>query len=162
VKVKAERVKNDYAIVMRKRPARHGGEMGLFPENPMADEDFAKVRGGSDRDLTVNVTITSPQILADLKYCWGLAGKLADACDWLTDKEMAMDCLCVLAKHSRVVRNSRTGYEFTVRRSLTEFDGDGLRRFRNRIQWIVTNELLPDIDAGALRDAVEEWVTGQR
>lgn len=157
-KAKAERLKVDRIVTMRKRPARWAGEMGLFVDNQMGEEDFAKVQ--ADRDLSIGVTITSQQMLADLKYCWGLAGKLADACDWLTDKDEAMDCICILAKHSRMVRNTHTGYEFTVRRSLTEFDGEALRRFRARIQWIVAHQILPGIDEGALRDEVEKMVAG--
>ena len=155
-----KKIKNDHVITMRKRPARRVGEIGLFADNQMADEDLAKVL--VDRDVTVSVTISSPQMQVDLNYCWALAGKLADACDWLTDKEEAMICLCTLAKHSRMVKNTRTGYEFAVRRSLTEFDGEGLRRFRQRITWIVTSQLLPDIDEGALRDEVEQMIAGGR
>lgn len=80
-----------------KRPASHAGEMGIFPAAEMFEEDMQAVPNGVDANVVVTIKAT-------LKYnraSWFLAKLVADACDWLDDKDDAREALLIEAKHYR-------------------------------------------------------------
>jgi len=75
--------------LLTKRRAHHAGELGFFPDNPMAEEDLLFVKDGDE----VVVRWYSPRNLEGLKFLWGLVHKVAEATDRYLDKDEAMQDL---------------------------------------------------------------------
>lgn len=139
-------------IVMRKRGRR------LEPVDPMSEEDMDHLP--ADRDLLVSAK--APRNLRQHRLAWALAQKLAEACDYLHDREDAMDYLKIRAKHVRMIAEP-SGKVHLIPRSIAFGSVDQVKfsRLFNRMVWVVCNEILPGLDEGALRAEIEAMVSGQ-
>lgn len=83
-------------LVMIKRLGRPG-EIGLFVNAAPFEDDFEHVKMG----VEVQVRVTSPRSLRQLKFAWALASKISEACSWVETKEDCMDFMLIEAKHFR-------------------------------------------------------------
>lgn len=145
-------------LVMRKRPAMHAGELGLFIDSEVFEEDFESIKSGSD----VNVNATQSRNLKQMRLAWGLAGKIAKSgAAGDADKREVMDYLLMKAKHVRYVTTTlRDGITETipVPKSIrfAALEQTAFNRIFNRMIFIVITELLPDVPEGVLRDEIEK------
>jgi hypothetical protein len=144
-------------IAMTKRPAMHAGEMGLFIDSPIFEDDFANVR----TKVGLQVKVTQPHNLKQFRLAWVLAGTIAKSgVLGDTDKEEAMAYLLKKAKHVKYVYNKhREGEELeVVIKSIrwAQLEQDAFNRIFNRMIYIVVSEILPDMPEGELRAEVEK------
>ena len=142
---------------MLKREARHPGEIGLFPTDPMSADDFAALP--SDRD--VFVTTRSARNPRQHRFAWALATKLADACDFLHDKRDAMNLLCIKARHVSIVHDPKAKRTHFVPKSIAESEVDGVEfdRLLKRFVWIVVSDILPGLKESDLTREIEEMIS---
>lgn len=132
-------------------------EAGRFvPLDPAAAEDLQRIANGT-RGM---VTWRQPRNVRAHRWMWALAQKVADSCDWLHDREEAMDLLKIKARHVRIVVDPRTGELHLIPKSISFAAMDEARatRLRDRFVYVVCADILPGIDEGALRREVEAMV----
>jgi len=97
-------------IVLRKRASTRVGEIGLFCDVEVWEDDFAAVKNDSD----VKAVLSQPRSLKQHKFAWALATKVADACDFLDTKEDAMNYMLIEARHARFIYDQRQNISYTV------------------------------------------------
>lgn len=144
-------------LVMRKRPALHAGEIGLFIDSPVFEDDFGHIRQGTD----VVVTATQSRNIKQMRLAWALAGKIAksgvlgDA-----DSRDVMNYLLKKAKHVRYIANQhRDGVEVEIIVKSIRFaqmEQTAFDRLFNRMIYIVATEILPDVPEGVIREEIEK------
>lgn len=137
-------------IAMRRSGAR------LLPVDDHSAEDLIRVP--ADRDVLVK--IVSQRNMKLLRFLWALAGKVADACDWLHDKDDAMDELKIRARHVKYLVNPTTGEVRIVPKSLTKMDGAALNRLANRMVHVICRDIVPGLDESALRAEIVSMIAG--
>jgi len=137
-----------------KRPAKHAGEVGLFPDSEMAAEDLALVSMFSE----LIVTLRSEKKIERLKYLWGLVHKVADNCDMFLDKDDAMEGFKLRCGYSKAVYDPHTRKIETKAKSLTRISDEQLRILTAKIQEVITKEVLPGITSAQLRNEIEEMI----
>jgi hypothetical protein len=135
-----------------KRPALHKGEVGFFPNNPMAEEDIARVAMHSE---TMH-RITSEKNLQALRFLWGLVHKTADNCDLFLDKDDAMEKLKLRVGYSKPVYDPQTRQMVNQPKSLKRITDEQLRLLTERMLDVICTEIIPGMDQNDLRREVEE------
>lgn len=141
--------------ILRKRPALFPKEVGLFPDNPMAAEDFQIISSGSD----VFAKLSTPRNLQMLKYLWALATKVAESRDDILDKEDAMSILKRKAKFVKFALNPKTDEMELREKSLARLNNEAMQRLANRMVFITCSDIIPGIEEAALRDELLKMVT---
>lgn len=137
-----------------KRPALHKGEVGLFPNNPMAEEDLGLVAMFTE----MMVSMSSERRLEALKFLWALVHKTAENSDYYLDKDEAMKDLKLRVGYTREVRNTFTG-EMEVRpKSLTRISDERLRFLTNRMMDVICRDILPGMKPNDMRKEIEEML----
>ena len=146
---------------LRKRGALHAGEVGLFPDSPIAEEDFAVVPAGAE----VRAELATERNAAMMRFAWALAGKIADNTEFYLDRNDAMDGplgLKMRAHHCKPIVDPQTG-EVTLRPlSLRRLSNEAFGRLVKRFVWITCNEIIPGLDEGPLREEIEEMIRDKR
>jgi hypothetical protein len=146
---------------LRKRKALYAGEVGLFPDSPIAEEDFAPVPMGAE----VRTEMATERNMAMLKFVWALAGMIADNTEFYLDRNDAMDGplgLKMRAHHCKPVVDQATG-EVTLRpMSLKRLSNEAFHRLLRRFVWVTCNQIIPGMDEGPLRAEIEELVRDKR
>src|SRR5262249_41630246 len=123
---------------MRKRPAMHAGEVGLFVDTQVFEDEFASIKQGSD----VTVKATQSRNTGQFRLFWAMANKIAKS-GVLGDLDGrdVVDWLLMRCKHVRYVTTEFKGGTTTtpVPKSIrfaqmeqTEFD-----RLFNRALYII-------------------------
>ena len=145
-------------MLMVRRQARRSNEIGLFPVDEVSFDELMKVPS----EKTSLVSAKAPRNPRHHALAWALAAKLAEACDWLHDAEDAMTYLKVRARHVTWVTNPITGEAIARPKSIAfgSLDQVHFARVFDRFIWIITNELLPGIEEGALRAEILKMVEG--
>lgn len=139
-------------IIMRRKGAR------LEAVDPISADDLASVP--LDKDLLV--TVKAPKNLKQMRFAWALAQKIADARDDLLDKDCAMDALCELVRHVKIVVNPISGKAHIARKPLSSLDSAAFSRLLNRMVYVTCAQIIPGLDEGALRDEIEAMCAGTR
>lgn len=142
-------------LVMRKRQGR-AGEMGLFIETEIFEEDFSHIKIGAE----VQVKATTPRSLRQLKFAWALATKIAQACDWVETKEDCMDFMLIEAKHFRRIYDPLRGVAI-LKPKPTNFgamDGTDYTRLLRRITHVAVTIMVPGMDDSALKAEIEAMI----
>lgn len=142
-------------IAMRKVQA---GSLGrntyvLVPVDQIGEEDFAKVTTKRDVIVTARSSINMPK----WKLFQATIAKTAEAHPQFKDRDELLDDICLAVRHVRTSYNPRTGQGIISRKSTSPsaFTGEEFDRFFDRVWWYITNELLPEIPAGVLREEIE-------
>jgi hypothetical protein len=135
-----------------KRPALHKGEVGFFPNNPMAEEDVARVAMHSE---TMH-RITSEKNLEALRFLWGLVHKTADNCDLFLDKDDAMEKLKLRVGFSRPIYDPKTRQMVNQPKSLKRITDEQLHLLTERMLDVICTEIIPGMKQNDLRREVEE------
>jgi hypothetical protein len=144
-------------MAMHKRPARHAGEVGLFVDSPLFEEEMATIRQGAE----VSVTATQSRSLKQMRLAWGLCRKIADSgALGEADTREVMQFILLKAKHVRYVTNvHRDGTEITpIVKSIrfASMDQTAFTRLFERMLWIVATDILPDVPMGTIRAEIEK------
>lgn len=144
-------------LVMRKRPAMHAGEVGLFIDTQVFEEEFGTIKQGVD----VAVEAKQSRNLRQMRLAWGLCRKIADS-GVLGDADTreVMNYLLKKCKHVKYIANThRDGVEVEVIVKSIRFaqmDQTAFDRLFNRMLFVITSEILPDMPEGELRAEVEK------
>ena len=148
-------------LFLRKRAARHAGEVGLFNDSVAFEEDWQAV----PVDTEVRAELATERNSQMLKFVWCLAGKIADNTDFYLDRTDAMDGplgLKMRAHHCKPVTDPKTG-EVTLRpMSLKRLSNEAFHRLLKRMVWVTCNEILPGVDEPALRAEIEQMIADKR
>lgn len=142
-------------IILTKRGALSKGEVGLFANNQMAADDLAVIASGSD----VIAKCSTPRHIAQLKYLWALATKVAECRDDILDKD---DAMSILKRRSRFVKfamDPATGEMGLREKSLARLGSEDLRRLTNRMIHVTCAEIVPGIEEAKLRDELLRMVS---
>lgn len=139
---------------LTKRRARHQGEIGLFPDSPMAEEDIAIFA----LDSQLMGKLWSEKRIEKLKYLWGLVHKTADNTDRFVDKDDAMESLKIRVGYSKAVYDPLTRKIEPRAKSLTRISDEQLRLLTAKIQEVICAELLPGVKNEVLRREIEELI----
>jgi hypothetical protein len=137
-----------------KRRALHQGEVGLFPNNPIAEEDLELCTMNDE----YMVELRSEKNLQQLKFLWALVHKAADNSDLFTDKEDAMTKLKVAVGYSKRVYSPHDGTYTDKPRSLKRITNEKLRFITDRILDVICRDVLPGMEANHLRQEIEEML----
>lgn len=139
---------------LTKRRARYPGEVGFFPDNPMAQEDIAVATMNEE----VMCSFSRPRNLERLKYLWALVHKTADNSDRWLDKDEAMTDLKLRAGFARLVYDTKTREMVLRPKSLTRISDEALRLLTEKITGIILAEILPGMKANELRREIEDML----
>jgi hypothetical protein len=137
---------------LRKRPAKHAGELGLFPDSALSHDDMELLP--SNEDIWIEATTPRNQKL--MRFLWALATKLAYG-GLFGDKDEAMSALKVSAKFARFGYDKQ-GRIVIVPKSLARASGITLARLADRMVFITCTELLPGMAEGDLRNEIERMI----
>ena len=134
------------------------GNMLVVVDDIAADE-LARI----PNDKGVLVTIRVPRNIRHHRLAWALAQKLAENCDHLHDREDAMDYLKIKARHVKMMIDPRTGRLHMVPKSISfaALDQVGFNKLFDRFITVICEDILPGIDADALRAEVLAMVDGR-
>lgn len=137
---------------MRKRRAR-AGEIGLFVDAEVFEDDFASIK----MDAEVKAKVTTPRSLRQLAFAWTLATKIADACDWLDDKESAMDYMLIEAKHFRRIYDPlrKIAHLRPLPTNFAEMDGAKYTRLLKRMTYVAVTHIVPGLAESDLKREIE-------
>jgi len=144
-------------------PMRREGNR-LAPRTQMGADDLATIPPNKD----LLVSIRTPRNVEQFELAWVLAGEVANACDWLLDKDEAMDLLKLKCKHVRWVtepaRNGKPQRTYMMPKSIAweSLTQERFERFFNRMIYIVCSDILPGLKESDLRKRIEDICFGKR
>jgi len=139
---------------LTKRRARYSGEIGLFTESQMAEEDLAIF--ALNKELMAK--LWSERRIEQLRYLWGLVHKVADNTDLFLDKDDAMEGFKIRVGYSKAVFDPRTQKVETKAKSLTRTSEEQLRILTGKIQSVIRDEIFPGMQDNALRREIEDML----
>jgi hypothetical protein len=141
-----------------KREARYAKEIGLFPDSPLAAEDFAPIAMGAE----VRASLSTERHAALTRYLWALCALVAHNSDEYRDREEAFEGLLIRARFIEEITVAKTGEIKIRRRSTRRLDNEAMQRLVNRVKWIVLNEVWPKMPEGHLADEIEKMIGGRK
>lgn len=132
----------------------------LVPVDPVSAEMLAEVPLGKQ----VMVTIKVPRNLRHFRLAWVLADIVSKSCDWLHDREAAMDWLKIKARHVRMIHDPLRNTTAIIPKSIAfaSLDQLGFKRVFDRMISVVVTEIIPDMDEKSLRAELENIVGIER
>lgn len=140
-------------ILFRKRLGREG-EMGLFVETPVFDEEWQSLKIGAE----VKAICTVPAHLRYVKFFHALCGKVADNCDWLLDKDDAKERILLEARHFKAVHDPLRNKTEIKAKSVAGLSGDQWIRLLRRCTHVVVTKFIPGMDDNALKAEIEAMI----
>jgi hypothetical protein len=134
-----------------KREGQH-----LVPVDQVAADMLAEV----PLNTGVMVTVKVPRNLRQFRLAWALADIISKSVDFLSDREAAMDWLKIKSRHVRMIHDPLRGTTAIVPKSIAfaSLDQVGFARLLNRMIYVTTTEIIPGLEAGALRAELESIV----
>jgi hypothetical protein len=128
----------------------------LVPIDEMSSEELARI----PLRQQVLVTVRIPRNIRQHRLAWALATKVAEACEWLHDREDAMAWLKIKARHVRYIHDHRNGETQIIPKSIrfAALDQMGFDRIFRRMVYVTVTEIIPGIDESALRAEIESMV----
>jgi len=140
---------------LRKRRAHYAGEIGLFAESQMAEEDL--VLFGLDKELMAK--LWTEKRIEQLRYLWGLVHKVSDNTDLFVDKDDAMEGLKIATGYYRMVWDTRLQKLAPRGRSLTRINDERLRLLTGKIQTVIREQIFPGMKDSELRREIEDMIS---
>jgi hypothetical protein len=128
----------------------------LVPTDAVAAEMLAEVPAGTG----VMVTVKVPRNLRQFRLAWALADIISKSVDFLHDREDAMTWLKIKSRHVRMIHDPLRGTTAIVPKSIAfaSLDQVGFARLLSRMIYVTTTEIIPGLEAGALRAELESIV----
>ncbi len=132
----------------------------LTPVDPISEEEVRLIP--ADRDVLV--TWKTPRNIKQHRLAWALAEKVSEACDWLHDRDDAMDWLKFKARHVRMLQDPVSGKVAIVPKSIAfaSLSQAAFSRVLNRMIWVTCNEIISNLDEGTLRAELEAMTADTR
>lgn len=140
-------------ILFRKRLGREG-EMGLFVETPVFDEEWGSLKIGAE----VKAICTVPAHLRYVNFFHALCGKVADNCDWLLDKDDAKERILLEARHAKIIHDPLRNKTEIKAKSVAGLSGDQWIRLLRRCTHVVVTKFIPGMDDNALKAEIEAMI----
>ena len=143
-------------MVLRKRASTRAGEIGLFCDVEVWQEEFSAIKNDTD----VKAVVSQPRSLKQHKFAWALATKVAEACDWLTDKDDAMEYMLIESKHRRLIYDPvrQISYARALPTNWGAMDGVAFTKLLRRMTYIVGTHIVPGIDNEELRAEIDRML----
>jgi hypothetical protein len=139
-------------IYLRKRVARPG-EIGLFLETQIYEEEWASIKLGSEVDAKLSVPIDERY----RKAFHALCGLLAEAVELFGgSKDFAKEQLLLQCRHLTYHYDKFRDKTELRAKTTANLDSDGWRRLLKRADYVIETEYLPGIPPGSLRDELEK------
>lgn len=142
-------------LVLRKRLARPG-EMGLFVESPIFQEEWDSIRIGAE----IEVECTVPEEAKYRKFFFALCGLLAQNCDWLTDKDDAKEKLLLECRHATYHHDKLRGKVEIKAKTTRNLSSDQWIRLLRRASHAVTTKFIPGMPENDLKLEIETMIGG--
>jgi len=139
---------------LTKRRARYPGEIGLFAESQMAEEDL--VLFGLNKELMAK--LWTEKRIEQLRYLWGLVHKVSDNTELFLDKDDAMEGMKLAAGYYRMVWDTRLQKLVPRGKSLTRISDEQLRLLTGKIQNVIREQVFPGMQDNELRREIEEMI----
>lgn len=140
-------------IIFIKR-AGHQGEVGLFVDTPVFEEEWQSLKFGAE----VKADCVVPANLKYLKFYWAMCGKVADNCDWLIDKREASDRILLEARHFKTVFDPLRNRAEVKPKSVAGLSGDTWIRLLRRCTHVVITKFLPGMEENVLKAEIEKMI----
>lgn len=137
-----------------KRPALYKGEVGLFPNDPMAQEDIDQFA----INALLLASLSCPRTIEALRFLWGVVHKTVENTDIWLDKDAAMDDLKRRAHYTKTLYDRKTNELVARPKSLKHISSEQLRLLTDRIMDIICADVLPGMKKNDLRREIEEMV----
>ena len=144
-------------IVFRKRAAKPG-EIGLFVDAQVFDEEWQSLKVGSE----VVAECTVPETAKYRKFFHALVGKLADNVDWFDgDRDFAKEQLLLECRHATYHHDKLRGKTEIRAKSTKNLSSDQWIRLLKRASHAVTTKFIPGMKPGDLTTEIKRMVNGQ-
>lgn len=140
-------------IIFKKRQGREG-EMGLFVDTPVFEDEWSSLKIGSE----VKAECTVPANLRYIKFFHALCGKVAENCDWLIDKDDAKERILLEARHAKVIHDPLRNKTEIKAKSVAGLTGDAWIRLLRRCTYVVVTKFIPGMDEGPLKAEIEAMI----
>jgi len=142
--------------ILTKRAARWKGEIGLFADNPMAEDDLRLCAN----DEEVRVKWYSPRNIKALRYLWGLCYKIGNSTDRYLHWREAMEDLKMRVGFTRIIFRHK---KFELRgKSLSQVSNEELLLVTRQIEDEIIKEFVPYMKPHQLRAEVEEMLGARK
>ena len=144
-------------IVFRKRAAKPG-EIGLFVDAQVFDEEWQSLKVGSE----VVAECTVPETAKYRKFFHALVGKLADNVDWFDgDRDFAKEQLLLECRHATYHHDKLRGKTEIRAKSTKNLSSDQWIRLLKRASHAVTTKFIPGMPENELKREIEEMINGK-
>lgn len=138
-------------IYMRKRAAREG-EVGLFVESAVFDEDWSSIKMGAE----VHADLAVPVHAKYRKFFHALCGKMAEAVEWFNgDKDFAKEQILLQCRHATYHHDKLRNKTEIRAKTTTKLDADGWIRLLRRANYVCVKEYLPGMPESTLKAEIE-------
>lgn len=139
--------------------AMHREGTHLVPVDNIAAEELMAY----PRERGLLVTIKTPRNPRQFRLAWALASVIADAIDWLHDRDDAMDWLKIKCRHVKYITDPKTGEVAIIPKSIAfaSLSQDAFNRLFNRMIFVTTSEIIPGLTEKSLRAELLEMVGGE-
>jgi hypothetical protein len=145
-------------ILLRKRAAK-AGEIGLFLETPVFEEEWNAI----PRDVDVRAELSVPSTLKYMRFFRALCGLLAQNCDWLNgDPEFAKEQLLLECRHA-TYHHDKLRNKTEVRAKTTKnLSADQWIRLLGRARFAVEQKFLPGTPHSAIKNEIIKMIKDRR
>ena len=128
----------------------------LVPTDAVAAEMLAEI----PLSTGVMVEIRVPRNIKAFRLAWVLAEIVSQSCDWLIDRETAMDHLKIKARHVRIIHDPVRNTTAIVPKSISfaSLSQAGFKRVFDRMINAVITEIIPGMNETELRAELERIV----
>lgn len=125
-----------------------------------ADSVSAEMMGEIPLNTGLMVSVKVPRNLRQFRLAWALADIVSKSCDYLPDRETAMDWLKIKSRHVRMIHDPRSGNVVIVPKSIAfaSLSQAGFARVLNRMIFVTTTDIIPGMEESALRAELESIV----
>jgi hypothetical protein len=136
-------------------PMRREGSH-LVPADAVSAEMLEEVPLGTGVMAEVRV----PRNLRQFRLAWVLADIVSKSCDWLSDRETAMDWLKIKSRHVRMIHDPVKNVTAIVPKSIAfaALPQAQFNRVFNRMIHVTITDIIPGMDEGVLRAELEKIV----
>lgn len=143
-------------LVLRKRIGRPG-EMGLFVESPVFQEEWESIRIGAE----VEAECTVPEEAKYRKFFFALCGLLAQNCDWIESKDDAKEKLLLECRHATYHHDKLRGKVEIRPKTTRNLSSDQWIRLLKRASYAVTTKFIPGMPENDLRNEIMNMIGDQ-
>lgn len=145
-------------LVLRKRQGREG-ELGLFLDTPVFEEEWSSIRIGAE----VVAECSVPETAKYRRFFHALVGKLADNCEWLNgDKDFAKEQLLLECRHATYHHDKLRGKTEIRAKTTKNLSSDQWIRLLRRASHAVTTKFIPGMPENDLTTEISQMIGDNR